>query len=428
MTETLENVEQAENTKVESTENNQEQTESVSIADKNEFLQNFIKDNDDNDTQSIEEAKIKDKISMLEAKIKDIKATKSSQNDTIQACKTVIDSNTYPKLNPIISSFSAHLEKLDKKKDRKIIKKENQLKKVQRKLVKLQRKQKRSKLLKSFISAMVHNSSNKQEAYINAMQALKEDSLGRADRQLDKANSKLNRLNAKLNSSTLGEVDKLKIKSQIKKVKSKRDTLISRINNLNELEQELNKLAKIELVDDKIDELRNTAVETAEKAAMNGSSVSETIDNVAETSSEVIKEVLEPDKVKEAENDMSEEQNKQTENQQEETKQAEVEAHISEKEQKGEDKPQTNVADQEQKIEDKPQEKKTQTNSNNYLKKTGLTQKQLLAILNTGIAVKVAETIPDKEYTVAFTKENKEKINQVLEAVNTQIQGKHMMR
>ena len=425
MTETLENVEQAENTKVESTENNQEQTESVSIADKNEFLQNFIKDND---TQSIEEAKIKDKISMLEAKIKDIKATKSSQNDTIQACKTVIDSNTYPKLNPIISSFSAHLEKLDKKKDKKIVKKENQLKKAQRKLVKLQRKQKRSKLLKNFISAMVHSSSNKQEAYINAMQALKEDSLGRADRQLDKANSKLNRLNAKLNSSTLGEVDKLKIKSQIKKVESKRDTLISRINNLNELEQELNKLAKIELVDNKIDELRNTAVETAEKAAINGSSVSETIDNVAETSSEVIKEVLEPDKVKEAENDMSEEQNKQTENQQEETKQAEVEAHISEKEQKGEDKPQTNVADQEQKIDDKPQEKKTQTNSNNYLKKTGLTQKQLLAILNTGIAVKVAETIPDKEYTVAFTKENKEKINQVLEAVNTQIQGKHRMR
>ncbi len=426
MTETLENVEQAENTKVESTENNQEQTESVSIADKNEFLQNFIKDNDDNDTQSIEEAKIKDKISMLEAKIKDIKATKSSQNDTIQACKTVIDSNTYPKLNPIISSFSAHLEKLDKKKDKKIVKKENQLKKAQRKLVKLQRKQKRSKLLKNFISAMVHSSSNKQEAYINAMQALKEDSLGRADRQLDKANSKLNRLNAKLNSSTLGEVDKLKIKSQIKKVESKRDTLISRINNLNELEQELNKLAKIELVDNKIDELRNTAVETAEKAAMNGSSVSETIDNVAETSSEVIKEVLEPDKIKESENDMTEEQNKQTDKQ-EESKQAEVETQTSKKEE-GEDKQQTNFADQEQKTEDKPQEKKTQANSNNFLKKTGLTQKQLLAILNTGIAIKVAETIPDKEYTIAFTKENKEKINQVLEAVNTQVQGKHMMR
>lgn len=413
MAETTEKVEQAENTKVESTD----------IADKNEFLQNFIKDND---TQSIEEAKIKDKISMLEAKIKDIKATKSSQNDTIKACKTVIDSNIYPKLNPIISSFSAHLEKLDKKKDRKIIKKENQLKKVQRKLVKLQRKQKRSKLLKNFISAMVHSSSNKQEAYINAMQALKEDSLGRADRQLDKANSKLNRLNAKLNSSTLGEVDKLKIKSQIKKVESKRDTLISRINNLNELEQELNKLAKIELVDDKIDELRNTAVETAEKAAMNGSSVSETIDNVAETSSEVIKEVLEPDKIKESENNMTEEQNKQTDKQ-EESKQAEVETQTSKKEE-GEDKQQTNFADQEQKTEDKPQEKKTQANSNNFLKKTGLTQKQLLAILNTGIAIKVAETIPDKEYTIAFTKESKEKIDKVLEAVNTQVQGKHMMR
>lgn len=160
---------------------------------------------------------------------------------------------------------------------------------------------------------------------------------------------------------------------------------------------------------------------------MNGSSVSETIDNVAETSSEVIKEVLEPDKIKESENDMTEEQNKQT-YKQEENKQAEAETQTSEKEEKAEDKQQTNFADQEQKTEDKPQEKKTQANSNNFLKKTGLTQKQLLAILNTGIAIKVAETIPDKEYTIAFTKENKEKINQVLEAVNTQVQGKHMMR
>lgn len=180
---------------------------------------------------------------------------------------------------------------------------------------------------------MVHSSSNKQEAYINAMQALKEDSLGRADRQLDKANSKLDKLNEKLNGSTVSEVDKLKINARIKKVESKRDMLIARINNLNELEQELNKLAKIELVDDKIDELRNTAVETAEKAAMNGSSVSETIDNVAETSSEVIKEVLEPDKIKESENDMTEEQNKQT-YKQEESKQAEVETQTSKKKKK----------------------------------------------------------------------------------------------
>ena len=54
MAETIEKVEQAENTKVESTDNpiddKHEQIESVSIADKNEFLQNFIKDNDDNDT------------------------------------------------------------------------------------------------------------------------------------------------------------------------------------------------------------------------------------------------------------------------------------------------------------------------------------------------------------------------------------------
>lgn len=410
-----EKIEKTENTKVESTNNpaedKKEQTESVSIADKNEFLQNFIKDKD---IQSIEEAKIQDKISVLEAKIKDIKATKSSQNDTIKACKAVIDSNTYPKLNPIISSFSAHLEKLDKKKDKKIVKKENQLKKVQRKLAKLQRKQKRSKLLKNFISAMVHNSSDKQAAYINAMQALKDDSLGRAERQLDKANSKLDKLNGKLNSSTVSEVDKLKIKAQIKKVESKRDKLIARINNLNELEQELNKLAKIELVDDKIDELRNTAVETAEKAAMNGSSVSETIDNVAETSSEVIKEVLEPDKIKEAENDMTKVQDKQTEKQ-EEPKPTESESQ--------------QASEKEEKVEDKSKaKKKTQQNGENDLIKTGITQKQLLAILNAGITVGVTETIVDKEYKIAFSPEKEEKINKVLEAVNTQAQGKHMMR
>lgn len=68
---------------------------------------------------------------------------------------------------------------------------------------------------------MVHSSSNKQEAYINAMQALKEDSLGRADRQLDKANSKLDKLNEKLNGSTVSEVDKLKLMLELKKSRAK---------------------------------------------------------------------------------------------------------------------------------------------------------------------------------------------------------------
>lgn len=432
MSETNEKVKQTENTSSEAINNTDEKqtqarTAVVDDTEKKEFLQNFISGSEN--AQSLEEAKLQDKINILEAKIKDIQATKSSQQNTIKACKTVIDSNTYPKLNPIISSFSAHLEKLDKKKDKKIVKKENQLKKVQRKLIKLQRKQKRSKLLKNFISAMVHSSSNKQEAYINAMQALKEDSLGRADKQLDKTKSRLIKLNEKLNSGSMNEVDKLKIKSQIKKVEGKRDKLIARINNLNELEQELNKLAKIELVDDKIDELRNTAVETAEKAAMNGSSVSETIDNVAESSSEVIKDVLKPDDIKEAENDITEEQDKQIEKH-EEAKATENEAQqASEKEENTKNEQQTNTTKTEEKVEDKSEaKKKTQQNGENNLIKTGITQKQLLAILNAGIAVKVAETIPDKEYKIAFSPEKEKKINKVLEAVNTQVQGKHMKR
>lgn len=424
MAKTIEKTEQAENTKVESTDNpvedKQEQTESVYIddADKKEFLQNFITGNDD--IQSIEEAKVQDKINMLEAKIQDIKAEKTSQNDTIKACKAVIDSNTYPRLNPIISSFSAHLEKLDKKKDKKIVKKEKQLKTAQRKLKKLQCKQKRSKLLKNFIFSMVHNSSDKQSAYINAMQALREDSLGRADKQLDKVESKLNKLNGKLNSSTFSEVDKLKIKAQIKKVESKRDKLIARINNLNELEQELNKLAKIELVDDKIDELRNTAVETAEKAAMEGNSVSETIDNVAENSSEVIKEILEPDRVQEVGNDKMDEQNKQSERQ-EEPKPEETEIQVSNE---------NNLENTTEKQDNSRPQKADETGVNkkeSYNKRSDITQKHLCAIASVGIPVTIMG-VNDTGFTIAYAKKFNEKLDNVIKAVNTQVQGKPMTR
>ena len=77
---------------------------------------------------------------------------------------------------------------------------------------------------------------------------------------------------------------------------SKRDKLIDKATDAGELNSESTKIAKTELVDDKIDEIKNTSVETADKSAMKGSTV---IDNQAETSTETIQQVIEPESKKE---------------------------------------------------------------------------------------------------------------------------------
>lgn len=386
--------------------------------EKEEFLQNFISNK--NEVQSVSIAKEQDKINLFEAKIKDIKAVKENQNDTIKACKSVIDSNAYPRLNPIISSFSAHLEKMEKKKDKKIAKTEKKVKKAQRKIKKLKSKQKRKELLKSFISSM-HSSTNKQTAYIEAMRALKEDSLGRADKQLDKTEARIVKITERLKSGKLSEVDKIKLNAQVKKLESKRDKLISRINNLNELEQELNKLAKIELVDDKVDELRNTAVETAEKAAMNGSSVSETIDNVTENSNEVIKEVLEPDKVEQISDNMK---NDKPESWTDALEHADIDADglpdiIDGNIDPSEDRygnPKNPPQDKEKQVEEVEPTKDT---NKNLVKRVGITQEQLWAIqVTAGIAVQPIQADGDK-CTIIYSKDKSKKVQEALNAVQT---------
>ncbi len=86
---------------------------------------------------------------------------------------------------------------------------------------------------------------------------------------------------------------------------SKRDKLIDKATGIGELNSESTKIAKTELVDDKIDEIKNTSAETADKSAMKGSTV---IDNQAETSTETIQQVIEPESKKEQKTEESKNQ------------------------------------------------------------------------------------------------------------------------
>ena len=95
-----------------------------------------------------------------------------------------------------------------------------------------------------------------------------------------------------MQSINLSNVDTVKLKEKVKKPESKRDKLVAKMDNLNELDRELNRLAKIEIVDDEVDEMKNTAVETAEKAAMNGKFVENIIDTEAETAADNIDNII----------------------------------------------------------------------------------------------------------------------------------------
>lgn len=345
-----------------------------------EFFQNFI--NVKEKTANLNIAKEQDKINALEVKITSLQATQANKNEAINACKTFIDNNSFPKLNPIVSVFSQQLTRSVQKNNNQIKKAKNKIKKANKKIKKLNHKQKRCELLKSFFSS-IQSSDNKQAAYIDGMRALREDSLIRSEKQLDKVISTLDKLNNKLNGE-LKEVDKIKFGARVKKLESKRDKLVAKINNLNELDQDLNKLAKIELIDDKVKEIANTAVETGEKVAMESSSISKTIDSLTENSNSVIEAVLEPKKTEEIQ-----------------TVEATKEPRV---------KKSADIEKQSKPVENK----NSAFEIKNVVKKTGVTQKQALKILNTGIPIQAIKT-SDNECTILFDRSNAENVNKIFQ-------------
>ncbi len=360
-----------------------------------EFFTNFIEENQSNLKRDI--AKQQNIIDMLSARIDDIRAAQNKQTDVVAACKTVIDSNAYKKLNPIISSFSDVLSKSAVKKDKKITDIEKKIKKIKKKIKKLERKQERTNQLKGFIDTLRNPSSGKSE-FIEGMKALRQDSIFRAENQLDKVNGKISRAVAKLESNRLNNVDTIKLKAKVKKLESKRDKLVAKINNLNELDQELNKLAKIELVKDKVDEIKNTAVETAEKAAMSGKSAEKVIDTEAEVAADNIDRIISDNPSLKADNAAKPD-----------------ETNIDDKKSDVKEEPEKSTKKQTENDKPVPTEDKK-----NLVKKTEVSKRQALNILNAGIPIQAVKNPNSNTLTIVFDKSKTDEINEIIEKTKMQ--------
>ena len=258
-----------------------------------QFLENFLSGYKAD--QDISEAKQNDKIEKLTASIEKTRNRQNKNLETIKVCKTVIESHSYPSLGFLISYISDNAERSAKKNDNKIKKLKKKLRKAKRKIKKIQRNKGKLNLLNNFFNVLKYPKSGSSE-YITAVQALKEDSVIRTENQLKKIKSQIAKDVLEMNNSNISYGQSIKLGKRIQKLKSKRDKLMDRLTSLNELDSELTKLAKMELADDKIDEIKNTSAETADKSAMKGSTV---IDNQAETSTETIQQVIEPESKKE---------------------------------------------------------------------------------------------------------------------------------
>ena len=261
-----------------------------------QFLENFLSGYKAD--QDISEAKQNDKIEKLTASIEKTRNRQNKNLETIKVCKTVIESHSYPSLGFLISYISDNAERSAKKNDNKIKKLKKKLRKAKRKIKKIQRNKGKLNLLNNFFNVLKYPKSGSSE-YITAVQALKEDSVIRTENQLKKIKSQIAKDVLEMNNSNISYGQSIKLGKRIQKLKSKRDKLMDRLTSLNELDSELTKLAKMELADDKIDEIKNTSAETADKSAMKGSTVTDIIDNQTETSTETIQQVIEPESKKE---------------------------------------------------------------------------------------------------------------------------------
>ena len=193
-------------------------------------------------------AKQQDIIDSLNAKIRQTEASQSRQFQTVVACEEVLKSNAYQKLSPLISAFSERIKKSAERKNNKIVDLKKKVKKAQKKMKRLKRKQQKNKLFKAFISSLFDKNADRS-AYITAMQALREDSLIRTEKKLDKTEQRLEKARSALGKEGLSNVDMIKLKDRIKKLEGRKEKLEAKINNLTELDQSLNKLAKMASAD-----------------------------------------------------------------------------------------------------------------------------------------------------------------------------------
>ena len=325
-------------------------------------------------------AKQQDIINSLNEKIKQTEASQSRQFQTVAACEEVLKSNAYPKLSPLISAFSERTKKSAERKNDKIANLKKKVKKAQKQMKRLKRKQQKNKMLKAFISSLFDKNADRS-AYITAMQALREDSLIRTEKKLDITEQRLEKARSALDKEGLSNVDMIKLKARIKKLEGRKEKLEAKINNLTELDQSLNKLAKMEVVDAQLDEIREVTLQ----GAAGSTTISEAVDGM--TSSEVTSTI--------------------------------EKAVTGEVKEETEEKPVVSEQPQEQTEMPDDQKNPAMVDRADLRKRAGLSEQECQAVVSAGIPI-TARKQEDGTVTVVFHKDNAEKVNQALESIRTQ--------
>ena len=328
-------------------------------------------------------AKQQDIINSLNAKIKQTEASQSRQFQTAAACEEVLKSNAYPKLSPLISAFSERTKKSAERKNDKIASLKKKVKKAQKKMKRLKRKQQKNKLLKAFISSLFDKNADRS-AYITAMQALREDSFIRTEKKLDKTEQRLEKARSALSKEGLSNVDMIKLKARIKKLEGRKGKLEAKINNLTELDQNLNKLAKMEVADAQLDEIREVTLQ----GAAGSTTISEAVDGM--TSPEVTSTIEKA-----------------------------VTGEIKEENTQTEEKPVVSEQPQEQTEMPDDQKNPAMVDRSDLRKRAGLSEQECQAVVSAGIPI-TARKQEDGTVTVVFHKDNAEKVNQALDSIKTQ--------
>ena len=328
-------------------------------------------------------AKQQDIIDSLNAKIKQTEASQSRQFQTVAACEEVLKSNAYPKLSPLISAFSERTKKSAERKNDKIESLKKKVKKAQKKMKRLKRKQQKNKLLKAFISSLFDKNADRS-AYITAMQALREDSLIRAEKKLDKTEQRLEKTRSALSREGLSNVDMIKLKDRIKKLEGRKETLEAKINNLTELDQSLNKLAKMEVVEAQLDEIREVTLQ----GAAGSTTISEAVDGM--TSPEVTSTIEKA-----------------------------VTGEVKEENTQIEEKPFVSEQPQEQTEMPDDQKNPAMVDRADLRKRAGLSEQECQAVVSAGIPI-TARKQEDGTVTVVFHNDNAEKVNQAIDSIKIQ--------
>ena len=201
-------------------------------------------------------------------------------------------------------------------------------------------------------------------------------------RILDKVEQKLEKARAAFENGGLNHEDTLLLKSRIKKLEGLKTDLETKINNLTELDQSLNKLAKTEILENQFAEIQNVT-----RQNISGSTtISQAVDNM--TNPEIttaVKKTVTGDVKKTSESVVP----------------------VKEDKNNAEQKP---TEEQKNPV---PIEKA------DLRKRAGISEKECQAIVDAGVRIQVKKA-DDNTVTIVFHKNDTDTVNKAIESTKTQ--------